>query len=272
MMLSMPPRLAAALAFAFLPLAMPTARADLSLSGHSTVFAMSMQGSGYERLWLENTLLRRDLLDRGKAYSNLYDFKKRVVTLIDHSQRVARVYNLAAMQAAQTVDTKIDEDAITMKLEPTGRTHELQAWPCAEHTLRLSMPAEIDGEKLVFDMQGTVWLARKAPELKEVAAMLKLIRSPEFFVGIPALIKSAPVHARGISEATRRLAPQGLLCSVDVRLGYSGAGRIAQLSQKLASRISLTFDSYSTDPIPKDTFTVPAGYRVEKHAELPDKP
>lgn len=242
-------------------LALPSsAQADLTLNGRSTVVAMGMQGTGKEKVWLDNTLIRRDMVDRGKSYTNVFDLKAKEVTIIDHSLRQATVYATSSLK--QETEASVDSKAIKLEVKPTGRTHTLQKWPCVEHTLSLTMPAEIGGEKLSFEMEGTLWLARNTPEQKETAAVLRLMQDPEFFMGIPALAKASPVQARGISEAIRRIAPMGLLCSVDVNLKYEGTGRIAQLSRKMASRISLTYDDYSTDAIAKDVFGVPAGYRV----------
>jgi hypothetical protein len=238
------------------------AHADLTLNGRSTVVAMSMQGSGQEKIWQEGTMIRRDLVDRGKSFSNIYDLKAKEVTVIDHSMRTATVF--ANTSIKQQVNATVDEKAIKIAVKPTGRVHKLQDWPCAEHNLTLTMPAEIGGEKLTFDMQGTVWLARDTPQQKEVAPILKLMTDPEFFMGVPALTKSSPVQAEGISEAIRHVAPMGLLCSVNMNLKYEGTGRVASLSKKMASRLSLTFLDYSTAPIPKGTFDIPAGYRVVK--------
>lgn len=238
------------------------AQADLTLNGRSTVVAMGMQGSGKEQVWLDGTRVRRDLVDRGKSYSNLFDLKAREVTIVDHSLRQATVYATEALH--RQTEAVVDSQAIRLEVKPTGRVHTLQAWSCAEHGLRLAMPAEIGGEKLRFEMEGTLWLARDAAEQKETAAILRLMQAPEFFIGLPQLAKVSPVQARGISEAIRRIAPMGLLCSVDVNLKYEGTGRIAQLSRKMASRISITYDDYSSAPIPKGAFDVPAGYKVTR--------
>jgi hypothetical protein len=238
----------------------PAAQAGLTLNGRSTVVAMGMQGTGKEKVWLDNTLIRRDMVDRGKAYSNIFDLKAREVTIVDHSLRQATVYSTASLK--EQTEASVDSKAIRLEVKPTGRTHVLQKWPCAEHTLILTMPAEIGGEKLSFEMEGTLWLARNTPEQRETAAVLKLMQDPDFFMGIPTLAKTSPVQARGISEAIRRLAPMGLLCSVEVSLKYEGTGRVATLSKKMASHISLTYDDYSGEPIPKGTFEVPAGYRI----------
>lgn len=242
-------------------LALPApALAGLTLNGRSSVVAMGMQGTGKEKVWLDNTLIRRDMVDRGKAYSNIFDLKAKEVTVIDHSLRQATVYATSSLR--QETEASVDSKAIKLEVKPTGRSHILQKWPCVEHTLSLTMPAEIGGEKLSFEMEGTLWLARNTAEQKETAAVLRLMQAPDFFMGIPNLAKTSPVQARGISEAIRRIAPMGLLCSVDVNLKYEGTGRIAQLSKKMASRISLTYDDYSTGGIAREVFEVPSGYRV----------
>lgn len=238
------------------------AHADLTLNGRSTVVAMGMQGTGREKVWLSNAFIRRDMVDRGKAYSNIFDLKAREVIILDHSLRQATVYSTSSLR--EQTDASVDSRAIRLETRPTGRIHVLQKWPCAEQALKLAMPAEIGGEKLSFEMEGTIWLARNTAEQRETAAVLRLMQEPDFFLGIPALTRASPVQARGLSEAFRRLAPMGLLCSVDVALKYEGTGRVATLSKKLASRISLTFDDYDDAPIPKGTFDIPAGYRIER--------
>jgi hypothetical protein len=236
--------------------------ADLSMTGRSTVVAMGMQGVGQEGVWLRGPQIRRDLIDRGKAYSHLYDVKKNEITVIDHSQRLAQIYAMSALN--QQTDAKIASKDLKLDLKPTGRSHMLQKWKCAEHTLAAAMPAEIGGEKASFTLVGTVWLARDTAEQKEVAAFITAAQQPDFFMGIPALAKSSPGQARGMSEIVRRMAPMGLLCSVDVKTKYEGTGRMAALSNKLDSSISLTYQQYGSAPLKPEVFDIPKGYRVER--------
>jgi hypothetical protein len=249
--------LALAGVFATLP-----ANADLSMTGRSTVVAMGMQGNGQEGVWLHGTQIRRDLIDRGKAYSHLYDLKKHEITVIDHSQRLAQVYTMAALN--QQTDANISSKDLKLDLTPTGRKHALQKWNCAEYDITAAMPAEVGGEKVSFTLIGNVWLARDTPEQKEVAAFVHAAETPDFFMGIPALAKSSPAQARGMSEIVRRMAPMGLLCAVDVKTKYEGSGRMAALSNKLDSRISLTYQQYGGATLKADVFDIPAGYRVER--------
>lgn len=242
--------------------ALPAA-ADLSMTGRSTVVAMGMQGVGQEGVWLSGTQIRRDLIDRGKAYSHLYDLNKHEITVIDHSQRLAQVYAMAALNPHS--DAKIVSKDLTLDMKPTGRKYALQKWNCIEHDIAAAMPAEVGGEKVSFTLTGQIWLARDTAEQKETAAFINAAKTPDFFMGIPALAKSSPSQARGMSEIVRRLAPMGLLCAVDVKTQYEGSGRMAALSNKLDSRISLTYEQYGSAPLKAEVFNIPHGYRVVRH-------
>ncbi len=241
--------------------ALPAA-ADLSMTGRSKVVAMGMQGIGQEGIWLRGSQIRRDLIDRGKAYSHLYDLKKREITVIDHSQRLAQIYAMASLN--QQTDAKISSQDLKLDLKPTGRKHALQKWNCAEYDIVAAMPAEVGGEKVSFTLTGNVWLARDTEEQKETAAFVNAAQTPDFFMGIPALAKSSPAQARGMSEIVRRMAPMGLLCAVDVKTKYEGSGRMAALSNKLDSSISLTYQQYGSAPLKADAFDIPKGYRVAR--------
>jgi hypothetical protein len=238
------------------------AQADLSMTGRSTVVAMGMQGNGQEGVWLHGSQIRRDMIDRGKAYSHLYDLNKHEITVIDHSQRQAQVYTMATLN--QQTDAKISSKDLKLDLTPTGRKHPLQKWNCAEYQIAAAMPAEVGGEKVSFTLTGNVWLARDTAEQKETAAFVNAAQTPDFFMGIPALAKSSPAQARGMSEIVRRMAPMGLLCAVDVKTKYEGTGRMAALSNKLDSRISLTYEQYGSAPLKADVFDIPKGYRLVK--------
>ena len=124
------------------------------------------------------------------------------------------------------------------------------------------MPAELAGEKVSFEMDGTIWLAKNAPEQGDTAAFVKAAQEPDFFMGIPVLAKKSPGQAKGLSEVVKRLAPLGLLCAVDVETRYQGTGRMAELSRKMASRIAVTYDKYVTDTLKDEVFEIPKGYRV----------
>lgn len=250
--------------FAFsLFLCATAARADLAVAGHSTVVVLGMQGVGQEAIWLDNTRIRRDLIDRGRAYTHLFDLESKEITVIDHAQRQADVHRLSELDNQQAA--QIGGKDVKMDIKATGNKRTLQKWQCVEHKLLLTMPVDVGGDKLDFQLSGNVWLARNTAEQGETATFIKATRNPEFFLSVPALARASPVYARGLSEAIRRVAPLGLVCSLDVDMRYEGTGRMAELSRKLASHLSVEYDRYETKPIPEGAFVVPAGYRVVRH-------
>jgi hypothetical protein len=52
-------------------------------------------------------------------------------------------------------------------------------------------------------MDGTIWLAKNAPEQGETAAFVKAAQEPDFFMGIPVLAKKSPGQAKGMSEVVK---------------------------------------------------------------------
>jgi ribosomal protein L12E/L44/L45/RPP1/RPP2 len=241
----------------------PGARADLTLLGRSSVSALGAFTAGQEALMIRGDLMRRDVLDRGRAYSYLFDFKAHRITIIDHALRQAEVVQLDEPRALSAKATKAGFD---MDLEKTGRQHAVRHWKCDEHSLRVSMPAELGGERVNFQLAGSVWLAKGTPEQKEMDTFRDAAASPEFLVGLPAVAKITEDQALAIGETMRRLVSQGVLCAFDVQSRYEGAGRMASLSQKVPTRLGLTYDNFRVEALNDHLFTVPAGYEVVRKA------
>jgi hypothetical protein len=234
------------------------ARADLSLAGRSTVHAMGMQGIGQEGLWLRKTKLRRDMIDRGKAYSHLYDLNSREITIVDHSLRQASVYAMSALN--QDADARFSSKDLKLDLTPTGRRHQLQNWNCAEHNLGMSpcrRKWRREGE-LRDGPAPSGW--RRTPPNKGNRRVRQGRPGTGFLHGHSRLAKKSPGQAKGMSEVVRRLAPLGLLCAVDVETRYEGTGRMAELSRKMASRIAVTYEQIRHRCSLKDeVFEIPKG-------------
>ncbi len=239
-----------------LPLA---AAADLTLNGRSTIMSMNMPSTSQERVYLKKSWLRRDQLDRGKAYTYIYDLEGRDISALDHSLRQLQVYEMNAV--ANTPEAKASYKDLKLELEPTGQKHTLGTWNCAENTLDASMPAELGPEKVLLQLVGKVWLARNTRESKDLHAFFKAMDSPDFLIGFPALAKNSPTHTRALGEVLRRLFNQGMVCAIDVELKYEGGGRMAELARRMGTHLNLVYESASTDPVPDEFFMVPPGYR-----------
>ncbi|MDO9226143.1 MAG: hypothetical protein Q8M09_18000 [Pseudomonadota bacterium] len=255
-----PYRLGLGLIALLLPLA---ATADLTLNGRSTVVSMNMPSTSQERVYLKKSWLRRDQIDRGKAFTYIYDLQGRDISALDHSARQLKVYEMTALD--NVPEAKASYKDLKLDLDPTGEKHALGAWTCAENLLEASMPAELGPEKVTLQLAGKVWLARNSREQKDLQAFFKAMDAPDFLVGIPALAKNSPAHTRALGEVLRRLFNQGMVCAIDVELKYEGGGRMAELARRMGTRLHLVYESIATDPVPDEFFLVPPGYQQVRH-------
>jgi len=235
-------------------------RADLTLTGHSMAGTVNMPMSSQEKIWIRKTTIRRDFVDRGRAYTHLYDLAQRQAAIIDHMTRLAEVHDLSAVQAATEVSAPLKD--LKMTLEKTGNARPLKHWKCEEHTLTASMPARLGNEETVFHLKGQLWVAGKVKELAEIKELTRMARKPDFFLGIPAVAKVSPAQSAALSEVIRRLAPSGLLCAGEIETNYEGNGPMANLARRIPARLSIAFQDFSREPIPQDVFSIPAGYQL----------
>jgi hypothetical protein len=239
-----------------------SAAADLTLNGRSTIMSMNMPSTSQERIYLKKSWLRRDQLDRGKAYTYIYDLQGRDISAMDHSQRTVQVYEMSAL--ANAPEARAVQQDLKLDLVPTGLKHNLASWNCVENTFNASMPAEMGPEKVNLQLTGKVWLAKNTREQKELQPFFKAMDSPDFLMGIPAFSKNSPSQARALGEVLKRLFNQGMVCAIDVELKYEGGGRMADLARRMGNRLNLIYDSATTDPVPDEFFVTPPGYQQVK--------
>lgn len=245
------------------------ASADLVLYGHSMTGAFGMPLSSQEQIWIRNTTLRRDFMDRGRAYTQLFDLAKKQAIIIDHFTRVAEVHDLASLDAR--TEASAPADALKLRFEPTGNARSLQHWTCKEHAIAASMPARLGNEETVFHLKGTLWLASGVPEEGAIKGLVNQAKKPDFFLGIPAMANVTPAQSRMVSEIIRKLATRGLPCAGELDGSYEGSGPLVNLARKMPTRFSITFQKFSSEPIKPEMFVVPAGYQ-QVQRPLPPMP
>ena len=235
-------------------------QADLTLTGFSMVGAFGMPSSSQEKIWIQNGLVRRDFVDRGRSYSYLFDLDKHQAVAVDHLLHMAENHDLTALKAK----TEISAPASGLKLdfEATGRTRPLNSWKCQEHNLSATMPARLGNEETVFHLNGQVWIASGVPEQAAIKSFNKLADKQDFFLTIPGIANTSPAQARALSEVIRKLAAKGLPCGGELTASFEGNGPMANLAKKMPAKFAITFQDFSTEAIKPETFVVPAGYRV----------
>lgn len=235
-------------------------QADLTLNGFSQVSALNRPNRSQEALYLKKDRLRRDLTERGRSYSYLYNLKQREVVFIDHLFRQAEVRKIDAP------NSKGGEAAKPLKLElaPTGRKHELTPWECQEHQLKASLPGQVGQESVTVHLDGQVWLAPNARETRTLEPFVKALPAQDLFIGVPSQGRAAPTQVQGVNEVLRRVLPRGMLCAFEIQVDYEGAGPMANLARRMSTRVSLVYETIVTDDLKDELFEIPAGYQVSR--------
>jgi hypothetical protein len=231
-----------------------SAFADFTLAGRSTLTALNMPNQGRETLYVKKHQLRRDVTDRGRSYSHLYDLQKRELVMVDHFLRQADVQQLAPVAAGM-------QKEMDVRLTPTGRRHALQDWNCEEHELVASLPGEMGKEQVTVRLSGLVWMERKAAERKEIAPFIKAVEAENFFIGAATTGKPANLAAQGVNAAMRQVLAKGMLCAAEIQLKYEGSGPMADLGRRMATKASIVYDTVSDKELEDSVFVIPAGYR-----------
>lgn len=234
--------------------------ADLTLNGFSQVSALNRPNRSQEALYLKKDRLRRDLTERGRSYTYLYDLKQRELTFIDHLFRQAEVRRFETGEqkgATKGRDLKLD-------LTPTGRKHDLTPWECVEHQLKASLPGNMGQEQVVVNLDGQVWLAPNTREQRHIDPFIKSIPAQDLFIGVPTQGRAAATQVQGVNEVLRRILPKGMLCAFEIQVDYEGDGPMANLARRMATRVSLVYERVSETALKDELFEIPAGYQVSR--------
>ncbi len=235
-------------------------QADLTLNGFSQVSALSRPNRSQEALYLKKDRLRRDLTERGRSYTYLYNLKQREVVFIDHLFRQAEVRKIESPNPKGAEAVK----PLKLELSPTGRKHELTPWECQEHQLKASLPGQVGQESVTVHLDGQVWLAPNAREIRTLEPFVKTLPAQDLFIGVPSQGRAAPTQVQGVNEVLRRVLPKGMLCAFEIQVDYEGGGPMANLARRMSTRVSLVYETIVTDDLKDELFEIPAGYQVSR--------
>ena len=236
------------------------AHADLTLNGFSQVSALNRPNRSQEVLYLKKDRLRRDLTERGRSYTYIYDLKQRELTFIDHLFRQAEVRRLELSEQKGSAKGR----QLKLDLTPTGRKHELIPWECVEHQIKASLPGSMGQEQVVVNLDGQVWLAPNTREQRHIDPFIKSLPAQDLFIGVPNQGRAAPTQVQGVNEVLRRILPKGMLCAFEIQVDYEGDGPMANLARRMATRVSLVYESVSEAALKDDLFEIPPGYQVNR--------
>ncbi len=234
------------------------AHTHVTLNGYSQVTALGRPSRSQETLYLRKDRLRRDVTERGRSYTYLYDAKRQELIILDHLFRQAEIRRLEP--AARKKPGRQSE--LRLELSPTGRGQELPPWRCLEHHLRASLPGRLGQEQVTVTLDGQVWLAPNTREQRLLEPLLKAIPAGDLLVGLPAPGQPATTQVQGLNEVLRRVLPKGMLCAFDLQVDYAGEGPMANLARRMATRVALMYERLEVTTLQDALFEIPAGYQV----------
>jgi hypothetical protein len=239
------------------------AAADVTFKRKMDGKMMTGTMSGTSVQYVKGTKMRDDQTMAGAEMSSIIDVATQQMIALDHKRRQAEVYDMAKVGAE--VAAKIPSADVQAKLTPTGETRQVAGMACTVHTMDVSAPMDMGGEKLNIRITGPVCVAKNGPGQADLAAFYKAVAEKGLFFGDVRAARAQPGQARGMTALYSEMAALGVPLAQEMTIAFEGGGPMAGMMSKMGGT-SMSFEvlSVSTDPIPDATFEIPADYKVVK--------
>ena len=235
------------------------AHADVTLK-QKTGGKMAMGGSanGESTQYIKGMRMRVDEGLSATPTSQIIDLTAQQLIVLNPKRREADVYDMTKL-AAQI--SKVAGPDVKARLTPTTETRTIAGSTCTVHSMQVSVPTEMGGEKINLVISGPVCLSKDAPGRSEFAALYK---SGAFF-GDPRTANAQPGHAKGLAMLYREMASLGVPLAQEMNVKFEGSGPMAGMMAKVGgSSLTTEVVSISTEPIADAIFEIPAGYKINK--------
>jgi len=206
--------------------------------------------------------------------STITDVTAKQVTILDHTQKTARVSTpgqSAAAPAAAIGTVKFDGGAIT----PTGKSQTIDGYKCDEYAFTTSMSmSEVGGTQMppeaaemmkgvTMTMKGSIWVTKDAPGAAEYLAYQKAMSSADLSA---AALGATGMNMPGAEKMMKAMqGVQGLPVLTEMDMSIEGTGQMADMMRQMGAMcITTKVMSVKTDAISDDVFKVPEGYQIVK--------
>ena len=145
----------------------------------------------------------------------------------------------------------------TVSFKPSGQTKKLLGRTCTRYTLRSSRPTWFFEEPFTITARGQVWLALDGRDVAEYLAFTKAAAA--------AGLRTSPLFQGpqpwGMAEIEHVSSQHGMRLQEEMQFKFERSDPLAQGTSRPATiDATVKITGISTDPIPDDLFTVPAGY------------
>ena len=235
--------------------------ADVTVKSQTSGTGMGALGEGESIVYVKGQRMRSEQKTGKNSFVMIMDVGKRQMITLNEKKKQAEVFDLTKLAEDQAAITGTD---VSATLEPGRGIREISGFACKEHTMTIRVrTAPMEGESLDVIMSGPVWIAEDAPGHKEYAAFYIAAADSGMFFGQPAVAKGQPGQARGMTLMYKTLAEAGMPLASDIRASFDGTGMMGSMMKKMGFTMSTTVTSISTEPLPDDLFSVPAGWKTK---------
>lgn len=192
----------------------------------------------------------------------ILDAATRTMTVLNDKKKEAEVHDMAKLQAE--VQKAVGGNAPKVSFTPTGEKKTVNGVSCDGYMLTVTVPMTMGNDTMNMSMTGPAWIAKGAPGTKDYAAFYLAAAENGLFFGTPQQAKAQGAQAKSTVEMYRAFAAAGgIPYQSEMQMKFEGSGMMASMMNRMGSvSTSTTVTSISTDPIPDEKFSVPAGYKT----------
>jgi hypothetical protein len=233
----------------------PPAFADIGVTMTMAMNAGPMAVNGEMTTRTKGLNLRADTKVMQQEISVFFDGAAKQVWMVNHLTKEIT----APDPNKQLGNLPMTIGDVVVSVKPNGQTKDILGRPCKGFAIDVSMPMTMNGETITIHMTGVSWVTDSGPGIEEYKAANKAAAAAGFagsFLGG----QNGP-QTKGLLEMQKVLTDAGLPMAQELTMTFEGTGpAAAAMAQVGAMTMSTTVTAISTDPIPADVFTLPAGY------------
>jgi hypothetical protein len=200
---------------------------------------------------------RIDMVMAGREMSTILDPATHQMISLNPETKEAIIYDLAKL--GEQMQQSVQMGDVKVSMTPTGETKQLLGRTCTGYMLSVTMPMSMGGRggdmgSMTVTLGGPVWIAKDAPGTTDFAAFYKAAAESGFFsFGGRGGRGNPGMQERGMAAMYKAFSEAGgIPYEQEMQVKMEGAPSMPPTVTKVTS--------VSTDPIPVDTFQIPAGY------------
>jgi hypothetical protein len=234
------------------------AHADVTVTSTVGGKVMGRDMSGQSVHYIKGTKMRMETQNG----VSILDAGTRQMIVLNDKKKEAEVFDMAKLGAE--IQKNIGAVEPKVSFTPTGQKKDLLGRSCDGYMLTVTIPVTMGNDTLNLTMTGPAWIAKGAPGTKDYIAFYLEAAKNGMFFGSPQQAKAQGGQMKSTTEMYKAFAGAGgIAYQNEMEMKFEGTGMMASMMNKMGGMTTTsTVTAVSTDPIPDDKFTVPAGYKT----------